>query len=104
LRQAHEQAGRAVREAEARGCELWELSLDVLRSCCPQVEADVYDALRPEGAGRARRSHGGPAPERVAEQLEAARREVETTRAWLAAAADPPVYAAYRQGKLLQGL
>ncbi|MFN3285248.1 MAG: argininosuccinate lyase [bacterium] len=104
FRQAHEQAGRAVREAEARGCELWELSLDVLRSCCPQVDADVYEALRPQDAGRARRSHGGPAPERVAEQLEAARRELETTRAWLAAAADPPVYAAYRQGQLLQGL
>ncbi len=104
FRTAHEQAGHAVREAEARGCELWELPLDVLQGCCPAVEQDVYEVLRPEDAARARRSHGGPAPERVAEQLEAARREVETTRAWLAAAAEPPIYLAYREGRLLQGL
>jgi argininosuccinate lyase len=104
FRTAHEQAGRAVREAEARGCELWELPLDVLRSACPQVEPDVYEALRPEGSVRARRSPGGPAPERVREQLEAARRELETTRAWLAAAWPPPIYVAYREGRLLQGL
>ncbi|MCS7234612.1 MAG: argininosuccinate lyase [Armatimonadota bacterium] len=104
FRTAHEQAGQAVREAEARGCELWELPLDVLQRCCPAAERDVYHALHPEDAARARRSLGGPAPERVTEQLEAARREVETTRAWLAAAAEPPIYVAYREGRLLQGL
>jgi len=104
FRVAHEQAGRAVREAEARGCELWELPLEVLRTCCPQAEADVYEALRPEEAGRARRTWGGPAPERVAEQLDAARRELETTRAWLAATGEPPIYRAYREGRLLDGL
>ncbi|MER3456873.1 MAG: argininosuccinate lyase [candidate division GAL15 bacterium] len=104
FRTAHHQAGRAVREAESRGCELWELPLEVLRSCCPQADSDVYGALQPEGAGAARRSWGGPAPERVAEQLEAIRRELETTRAWLQAASQPPIYTAYREGRLLEGL
>ncbi len=104
FRTAHEQAGRAVREAEARGCELWELPLDVLRAACPGVEPDVYEVLRPEHAVRARRSWGGPAPERVAEQLDAARQELQTTRAWLQAATLPPIYAAYREGRLLQDL
>lgn len=104
FRTAHEQAGRAVQEAEARGCQLWQLPLEVLQSACPEVAPDVYEVLRPENAVRARRSHGGPAPERVAQQLEAARGELEMTRAWLAAAAPPPVYVAYREGRLLQGL
>lgn len=104
FRTAHEQVGRAVQEAEARGCELWQLPLDVLQSACPDAGPDVYEVLRPEHAVRARNSHGGPAPERVAEQLEAARGELETTRAWLSAASPPPVYVAYREGRLLEGL
>lgn len=104
FRTAHEQAGRAVREAEARGCELWQLPLQALQAVCPQVEPDVYAVLRPEGSVLARRSHGGPAPGRVREQLAAARKELETTRAWLAAAWPPPIYVAYREGRLLEGL
>ncbi len=104
FRTAHEQAGRAVREAEQRGCELWELPLDALRQACPQAGEDVYESLSPEGSVRQRRSLGGPAPERVAEQLERLAQEVEATRAWLAAALPPPVYRAHREGRLLEAL
>ncbi len=104
FRTAHEQAGRAVREAERRGCELWELPLDVLRQACPKAGEDVYDFLSPEGSVRRRRSPGGPAPERVGEQLERLAQELEAARAWLQATLPPPVYRAHREGRLLEGL
>ncbi|MCS7173376.1 MAG: argininosuccinate lyase [Armatimonadetes bacterium] len=101
FRTAHEQAGRAVREAEARGCELWELPLEVLQACCPEVEEDVYGILSPEGSVHARAVAGGPAPPRVAEQLERAQEAVEEVRRWRRACKPPPIYTAYREGRLL---
>ncbi|MDR7568327.1 MAG: argininosuccinate lyase, partial [Armatimonadota bacterium] len=101
FRTAHEQAGCAVREAEARGCELWELPLQILRACCPGVEEDVYEILSPEGSVHARAVAGGPAPQRVAEQLERAQEAVEEVRRWRRACKPPPIYTAYREGRLL---
>ena len=91
FRTAHEQAGRAVREAEARDLELWELPLEALRRCCPGVGEEVRQAIRPEAAVRAHASPGGPAPERVGEQLEAARAELRSHREWLESLGPPPV-------------
>ncbi len=101
FREAHEQVGRAVREAEARGRELWELPAEALRACCPEAGEDVVGALAPEASVRARRGPGAPAPERVAEQTDAARRALEEGRAWLAEREPPPIYRAHLEGRLL---
>lgn len=104
FREAHERAGRAVREAESRECELWELPAEALEACCPGLGAEgaaLLAALDPEAAVRARRLPGGPAPETVASQLEAARAAAEELRSWREGLEPPPIYQAHRSGRLL---
>ncbi|MFQ5678079.1 MAG: argininosuccinate lyase [Gemmatimonadota bacterium] len=102
FRTAHEQAGRAVREAEGRGAELWELSREALRASCPEAGDDVLEVLSPEASARARRSPGGPAPERVEEQLAAARKAAEELGSWAEGLEPPPIYRAHQEGRLLE--
>jgi len=101
FREAHSQAGRAVLAAEERGLELWELPLDVLRAACPAAPSDASERLRPEHAVRSHRSPGGPAPERVAEQLAAAADAIAAHRRWLAQRPEPLILRAWRAGRLL---
>lgn len=102
FREAHEQVGSAVREAESRSCELWELPEEVLRESCPTAGDDVFSRLAPEASVRARRTPGGPAPERVDEQLASVRERLEREREWLAASEPPPIYRAHLEGRLLE--
>jgi argininosuccinate lyase len=83
FREAHGLAGRVVRAAEEAGRELWELPLEVYRRVSPQFEADVLQAVTPEGAVAARDVSGGTAPARVRQALEAARGTIVVQRAWL---------------------
>lgn len=83
FREAHHLAGRAVREAEAAGCELWDLPLETFRRISPRFDADVLPAITPDGAVAAKDVPGGTAPGRVAEAVEAARAAVVVQRAWL---------------------
>jgi argininosuccinate lyase len=69
FRTAHEQVGRAVRYAEAKKKELWEMSLEEIREFAPQAEKDLFDWLQIENSVARRTSPGGTAPERVAEAL-----------------------------------
>jgi argininosuccinate lyase len=69
FREAHELTGAAVRLADERGVELWELSDDELRAVSPHLTSDVRDVLTVEGSIASRSSLGGTAPERVREQL-----------------------------------
>jgi argininosuccinate lyase len=101
FRAAHEQAGRAVREAEKRRSSLADLPIAVLRSVCPLAGDDVALFLSPESSVRSRRSEGGPAPEAVSLQIEHAERDVERAREWLAKRQTPPIYRAHRDGRLL---
>jgi argininosuccinate lyase len=101
FRDAHESAGRAVRRAEERGVELWELELAELRACCPLADEDLLRALDPEASVRAHASPGGPAPERVAEQLAAARGALAARAAEREAQAVPPIYRAHLEDRLL---
>ncbi len=77
FRKAHGIVGRIVRYAEERGKELWELSLDELRSFCDRIEEDVWDFITVEASLKRRRVIGGTSPERVREEIKRARREVE---------------------------
>ncbi len=66
FRQAHTVVGGLVREAEARGCELNELPLEVYRAASALFEPDVLQ-LTVESALAARDLPGGTAPRRVRE-------------------------------------
>jgi argininosuccinate lyase len=85
FREAHELVGRVVLYAQEHGRELWELSADEYRQFSPLIEVDARDFTTPAGAVASKRSEGGTAPERVADQMQAARAAVARTLSWLAA-------------------
>ncbi|HVV87793.1 MAG TPA: lyase family protein, partial [Kofleriaceae bacterium] len=69
FRDAHDIAGHLVREALAAGKELAELSIDELRAADAAFDADVYDWLDPARAVDRRDLPGGPARDRVLDEL-----------------------------------
>ncbi|MHB1165633.1 MAG: argininosuccinate lyase [Candidatus Nanopelagicales bacterium] len=71
FREAHEIAGACVREAEAQGKELWDLTDAELAAISPRLAPDVRGVLTVRGALDSRSAFGGTAPARVAEQLDA---------------------------------
>jgi len=76
FREAHHITGRAVKAAEERGCGLAELPLDALQSIDERIDQRVFDVLSVEASVRSRTSYGGTAPERVREQIAAAKEEL----------------------------
>ena len=76
FREAHHITGCAVKAAEERGCDLAELPLDVLREIDPRIDERVFDVLSVDASVRSRTSFGGTAPERVREQIAAAKEEL----------------------------
>ncbi len=82
FREAHGLAGKVVLAAEAAGCELWELPLETYRHVSPQFDADVAQAVTPEGAIAAKDVPGGTAPGRVHDALAAARASLVVQEAW----------------------
>lgn len=101
FRTAHHDTGRVVQLAEDRGVELWELSLDEVKSICPAVEEDVFEALRPEGSVRRHDSYGGPAPSQVATQIDEAAAALAVSGQRLKNTPESPVLRAHREGRLL---
>jgi argininosuccinate lyase len=73
FREAHHVVGRAVRAAEGRGIGLADLDLAALQSIDPRIDERVFDVLGVDASVRSRTSYGGTAPERVREQIEAAK-------------------------------
>ncbi len=82
FREAHEIAGACVRRCEAAGIELWDLTDADLADISSHLTPDVRSVLSVEGAIAARSAKGGTAPERVDEQLAAARAAVAGARRW----------------------
>ncbi|MDR1426997.1 MAG: argininosuccinate lyase [Bifidobacteriaceae bacterium] len=82
FREAHEIAGRAVRAAESRGGELWDLTDRELSQIDSRLTPAVRAVLSVAGSIASRDAVGGTAPARVAEQLAAARQAVADARAW----------------------
>jgi argininosuccinate lyase len=74
FREAHHVTGRVVRLAEERGAALADLPLDLLRSVEPRITEEIYAVLGVDNSVASRTSYGGTAPERVREQVGAARR------------------------------
>jgi argininosuccinate lyase len=77
FRDAHEAVARAVRHAEARGCDLALLSLADLRSFAGEIGDDVFAVLTLEGSVASRDHPGGTAPARVRAAIVAARRAID---------------------------
>jgi argininosuccinate lyase len=73
FREAHHITGRAVKIAEERGCDLADLPLDALQAIDQRIDKRVYDVLSVDASVRSRTSYGGTAPERVREQIAAAK-------------------------------
>jgi argininosuccinate lyase len=74
FREAHHIVGRAVRLAEEKGVGLIGLGLDELRAIDPRIDAGALDVLTLDASVASRSSFGGTAPERVREQVAAAKK------------------------------
>jgi argininosuccinate lyase len=76
FREAHHITGRAVKAAEERGCGLADLSIEDLRAIDKRIDERVFDVLSVDASVRSRTSYGGTAPDRVREQIAAAKAEL----------------------------
>jgi argininosuccinate lyase len=73
FRRAHHVAGSLVKLAETRGCDLPDLSLEDMRTIEPGITEDARAVLAVDYSVASRTSFGGTAPDRVREQVAAAR-------------------------------
>jgi argininosuccinate lyase len=73
FREAHHITGRAVKAAEERGCDLADLPIDALQAIDGRIDERAFDVLTVDASVRSRTSYGGTAPERVREQIAAAK-------------------------------
>ena len=69
FREAHHITGRLVALAEAKGCDLPELSLAEMQTAHPDITQEVYSVLGVENSVRSRHSYGGTAPDQVRAQI-----------------------------------
>jgi argininosuccinate lyase len=76
FREAHHITGRAVKAAEERGCELADMPLDALQAIDGRIDQRIYEVLSIDASVRSRMSYGGTAPDRVREQIAAAKEEL----------------------------
>ena len=77
FREAHHITGRAVKAAEAAGCDLAGLPLGALHEIDARITGDVYSVLTVEASVASRTSLGGTAPSRVRAAIAAARKAME---------------------------
>jgi len=82
FRSAQEIAGELVRAADAKGVELWDLDDAAFLAVSPKLTPEVRDVLTVEGALRSRSAFGGTAPDRVREQWDRARLQVDVDARW----------------------
>ncbi|MBY6159331.1 argininosuccinate lyase [Mameliella alba] len=71
FRDAHHVTGALVAKAEAKGCDLPDLSLEEMQDVHGKIDASIYDVLGVHNSVRSRMSYGGTAPARVREQVAA---------------------------------
>ncbi len=69
FRDAHHVTGTLVAKAEAKGCDLPDLTLAEMQSVHPGITADVFTVLGVENSVRSRMSYGGTAPDQVRAQI-----------------------------------
>ena len=69
FREAHHVTGTLVAEAEARGCDLPDLPLEVMQDCHAGITAAIFNVLGVDNSVCSRMSYGGTAPDRVRDQI-----------------------------------
>ena len=74
FRDAHEAVARAVRAAEAKGCDLPDLALSELQAFSSLITEDVFAVLTVTGSLAARNHTGGTAPQQVEAAIARARK------------------------------
>jgi argininosuccinate lyase len=80
FREAHHATGAAVKLAEERGCALAALELADLQRIDPRFNEGVFACLSVAASLSSRNSYGGTAPQRVREQVAAARQRLDARR------------------------
>ncbi len=84
FRDAHELSGAAVKVAEGRGVELWDLTDGEYAGISAHLTPEVRTVLSTEGSLNSRNAQGGTAPSAVLAQLAALERQLGEVRAFLA--------------------
>ena len=82
FREAHEASGACVRIAEERGVDLVELTDEELKGVDKRLTPEVRKVLTVDGAVASRKTKGGTAGVRVAEQRETVRENAAAAREW----------------------
>ncbi|GAA3727850.1 argininosuccinate lyase [Streptomyces tremellae] len=85
FRVAHEVAGECVKECEALGIELDELTDEQFAKISPHLTPDVRSVLNVQGALASRNGRGGTAPSAVLAQLSELKADLVIQHAWAAA-------------------
>jgi argininosuccinate lyase len=80
FREAHRVVGGLVRDALERGVAISQLSIDDLARHSELLDDEVHEILRPSSLLESKRSVGGTASQRIAEQLELARGALDAQR------------------------
>jgi argininosuccinate lyase len=80
FREAHELSGAAVKQAESRGVELWDLTDEEYAAISEHLTPEVRTVLSTEGSLNSRNSQGGTAPAAVERQLTALEAELAAVR------------------------
>ncbi|MDJ0357334.1 argininosuccinate lyase [Paenarthrobacter sp. PH39-S1] len=83
FREAHELSGSAVKLAEARGVELWDLTDGEYAGISAQLTPEVRTVLSTEGSLNSRSAQGGTAPSAVLAQLDALQLQLAQARTFL---------------------
>ncbi|NQU72614.1 MAG: argininosuccinate lyase, partial [Rhodospirillales bacterium] len=73
FRRAHHVTGELVGKAEARGCDLSELTLAEMQAVEPGIHDEVFTVLGVDNSVASRTSFGGTAPDNVKQAAAAAR-------------------------------
>jgi argininosuccinate lyase len=76
FREAHDAAGKILREAEKQGRAWTELSLEEMRRFAPQLDAAARSEITLEAALARKSAPGGTAPETVKKAIEDLRRRI----------------------------
>jgi argininosuccinate lyase len=85
FRVAHEVAGECVKECEARGIELDQLTDEQFAKISEHLTPEVRSVLNVHGALASRNGRGGTAPSAVAVQLSEVKADLVIQRAWATA-------------------
>lgn len=80
FRTAHGVSAKAVRIAIEKGIELEDLSMDVWKECSELIDDDIYSVITSKACVEARKTIGGPAAERVEEQIAELKNFVKQTK------------------------